>query len=285
MNRASFSEQGVLPVRPGRAVSGGLATTAAVVGLAQLLPAISSLRLVRNRWMPRLAGVGTHGHVALTFDDGPDSNSTPAFLDALDGLKWRATFFMLGNMASASPEVAAEVARRGHEVAVHGARHCNQLGRSPAWVTRDMVAARDIIEELTGTAPRWVRPPYGALSGSTLAGAYRAGLHPVLWTTWGRDWRPAATPESIVGDVTHTLVPGATVLLHDSDCTSSPGSWKATLGALPLLAERWKARGLEVGPLCEHWAPEHGGTERGGTERGAREGEPGRAEGTRAGGG
>jgi peptidoglycan/xylan/chitin deacetylase (PgdA/CDA1 family) len=78
----------------------------------------------------------------------------------------------------------------------------------------------------------------------------------MLWTTWGRDWRECATPESIVQDVMTTLVPGATVLLHDSDCTSAPGSWKNTLAALPLLAERWQAGGLEVGPLREHGVAE-----------------------------
>jgi peptidoglycan/xylan/chitin deacetylase (PgdA/CDA1 family) len=114
------------------------------------------------------------------------------------------------------------------------------------------MTARDTIAELTGTQPQWFRPPYGALSTSTLIAARRAGLAPVLWTTWGRDWRSEATPGSIVDDVSSTLVPGATVLLHDSDCTSAPGSWKATLAALPTLAEAWEAAGLVVGPLVEH---------------------------------
>jgi peptidoglycan-N-acetylglucosamine deacetylase len=222
------------------------------VAVAQFLPATLSVRWVRNRFTPDLAGVGTRRHVALTFDDGPDPCSTPAFLDVLDELDWKATFFMLAGMAESSPELVAEVARRGHEVAVHGSRHSNHLRRGPAWVTRDMVAARDLLAELTGAQPRWVRPPYGALSMSTLWGARRAGLQTVLWTTWGRDWRQEATRESIVEDVTTTLVPGATVLLHDSDCTSAHGSWKATLAALPMLSERWAAAGLQVGPLSQH---------------------------------
>jgi len=210
------------------------------------------MRRARNRFLPRLAGVGNAGHVALTFDDGPDPCSTPAFLDALDEIGWRATFFMLASMASASPQVAVEVARRGHEVAVHGSRHCNHLRRGPGWVTRDMRAARDRLADLTGAEPRWVRPPYGALSASTLWAAHRLALRPVLWTTWGRDWRVDATRESIVDDVSSTLVAGATVLLHDSDCTSAAGSWKATLAALPALADRWEPMGLTVGPLSEH---------------------------------
>jgi len=52
--------------------------------------------------------------------------------------------------------------------------------------------------------------------------------------------------------VARQLGPGATVLLHDSDCTSAPGSWRSALGALPRLAELFAARGLAVGPLAEH---------------------------------
>jgi len=234
------------------AVAAGVAASVVAGALTHLLPAASSLRGVRNRCLPGLAGVGTTGHVALTFDDGPDPVSTPAFLDTLDSLGWKATFFMLGRMATTYPETTREVARRGHEVAVHGYAHSNHLRHGPSWTTRDMLAARDALGELTGAAPRWVRPPYGALSTSTLIAARRAGLGPVLWTTWGRDWRACATPESIVADISLTLVDGATVLLHDSDCTSAPGSWKATLASLPMLAEAWTASGLVVGPLLEH---------------------------------
>jgi peptidoglycan/xylan/chitin deacetylase (PgdA/CDA1 family) len=245
-------------VRPGRRATSPLVAAGAPLGLAagvalaQVLPAVSSLRRLRNEALPGLAGVGRRGHVALTFDDGPDPASTPAFLDALDSLGWKATFFMLGTMAAAAPDLVGEVARRGHEVAVHGYEHANHLARGPRWVTRDMQAARDLLGQLCGTRPRWERPPYGALAASTVLAARRNGLRPVLWTTWGRDWRAGATSASIIGDVEATMVPGATVLLHDSDCTSAPGSWRATLAALPGLAERWSAAGLEVGPLSEH---------------------------------
>jgi peptidoglycan/xylan/chitin deacetylase (PgdA/CDA1 family) len=159
---------------------------------------------------------------------------------------------MLGSMAAAYPELTAEVAERGHEVAAHGYTHSNHLRHGPGWVERELLATRDKLAELTGITPVWARPPYGALSASTFIGARRAGLKTVLWTTWGRDWRNDATPESIVDDVQRTLVNGATVLLHDSDCTSAPGSWKATLASLPLLAEHWEGAGLTVGPLADH---------------------------------
>ena len=61
-------------------------------------PALAGVSPIGVRVTPRLVGVGRRGHVALTFDDGPDPESTPEFLAVLDELGWRATFFMLGDM-------------------------------------------------------------------------------------------------------------------------------------------------------------------------------------------
>lgn len=221
-------------------------------GAAHLAPGATCWRRARNVLLPTLAGVGDPAHVALTFDDGPDPASTPEFLDLLDSLGWKATFFMLGGQVRAHRSLAAEVAARGHEVAVHGDEHASHLRRTSTWTTRDVTAAAGVIAEATGTTPVWFRPPYGALSASSLMAGRRAGLRTVLWTTWGRDWRPGATAEDVAESVSASWQPGATVLLHDSDLTSAPGSWKATLAALPSLAERWTAAGLRVGTLSEH---------------------------------
>jgi peptidoglycan/xylan/chitin deacetylase (PgdA/CDA1 family) len=204
------------------------------------------------RLTPALVGRGRTDHVALTFDDGPDPASTPAFLEALDALGWRATFFMLGTMARRAPGLVAEVAAAGHEVAVHGDEHRNMLRRTPRGTADDIRRCRDTLAELSGTEPTWFRPPFGILSLGALRGARRLGLATVLWTTWGRDWRRQATPQSVTDDVLRRYVDGGTVLLHDSDCESYPASWNATLGALPRLADAFAARGLTVGTLGEH---------------------------------
>ncbi len=223
-----------------------------VGALAHVSPGITTLRSWRCRFLPRLSGVGDAGHVALTFDDGPDPESTPAFLDALDAHGWRATFFMLGEQVARDPDLAAEVLRRGHELGVHGYRHSNHLRRSVRWTTNDLRRAITTIEDATGETPRWFRPPYGALAASSVLSAHHCDLPTVLWTTWGRDWRPDATAETVVADIVDTWHPGATILLHDSDITSAAGAWKAPLDALPELAERWSSAGLRVGPLGEH---------------------------------
>ena len=246
------------PRRFGPAALAGAALVGAGLG-AQMGPALSGIPAVRRLVSPRLCGMGRPGHIALTFDDGPDPASTPYFLAELDRLGWKATFFMLGSLARSSGGLAAEVAAAGHEIAVHGDVHRSHIWRSPGAVLDDVRRARDTLADLTGTAPRWLRPPYGTMSGAGPAAAGRAGLELVLWSAWGRDWRREATPESVVADIGTDLASGGTVLLHDSDCTSAPGAWRSALGALPLLAEDWAGKGWVSGTLADHGVGETGG--------------------------
>ncbi len=231
--------------------------TAATVMLAGLAvahagPGLTALRPVRSRFFPRLTGLGRPDHVALTFDDGPDPASTPGFLDVLAGHRVRATFFLLGSMVAKAPRLAAEITAAGHEVAVHGWEHRYTLLRTPRDVRADMLRARDAVAEASGAVPVFYRPPYGVLSAGALIAARQLGLTPVLWSCWGREWAPGATPWSVGDTLVRDLAGGATVVLHDSDCTSPLGSSAAALAALPRLLEECQASGLRAGPLAEH---------------------------------
>jgi peptidoglycan/xylan/chitin deacetylase (PgdA/CDA1 family) len=227
----------------------GLAAGAALTYAA---PAITSLAPLRAALWPRLNGSGDAGHVALTFDDGPDPAYTPELLEILERAGVRATFFLLGSMLAAHRTLGREVAAAGHEIALHGWDHRLLLRRTPAATRDDLARGRDLIEEVTGARVRLWRPPYGVLTTSALAAAHRLGLTPILWSAWGKDWTTTATRDSVLATVERGLRPGGTVLLHDSDCTSAPGSSRATLDAVPLLIERVRARGLRIGPLRQH---------------------------------
>jgi peptidoglycan/xylan/chitin deacetylase (PgdA/CDA1 family) len=224
----------------------------ATAAAAYAAPSVA--RLLPPRWKatPRLSGVGDGRHLALTFDDGPSPVSTPAVMAALDELGWRATFFVLGNMTAAHPGVVSDLVAAGHEVAVHGWSHAGAIRRTPGALADDARRCCDAIYHAAGVAPVWYRPPYGELSLGSFAAARANRLRVVLWTAWGRDWRPDATPASVVAALERGVLAGGTVLLHDSDCTSAPGSWRVTVAALPVLAERVAAAGLKIGTLSEH---------------------------------
>ena len=226
--------------------------TVAGLAIAHAGPGLTGLGPLRRRLFPRLAGLGKPDHVALTFDDGPDPASTPAFLDLLAERHTRATFFLLGSMVARAPQLAAEIAAAGHEIAVHGWDHRYTILRSPRDVLGDLARARDVVSETTGRPPRFYRPPYGVLSSGALLAARRLGLTPVLWSSWGKEWTPGASADSVFAAVTADLTGGATILLHDSDCTSPAGAAAAALGALPWVLDECSARGLAVGNLADH---------------------------------
>lgn len=227
-------------------------TAPAMVLAGHVLPAATWLPGIRRAWFPRLAGLETPDHVALTLDDGPDPSSTPRFLDALDALGTRATFFVLGDSASRHRALTTAIARRGHEVAVHGWTHDRPWLPSVRGEIQGLRRTSALIAELTGKTPRWYRPAYGILTGDRRLAAARAGLRPVLWSAWGRDWTADATPASVRGRVARDLGAGGTVLLHDTD-RSGQGRWRPALAALPGLVTDCRARGWTVGPLAEHW--------------------------------
>ena len=127
--------------------------------------------------------------IVLTFDDGPSPDSTEGLLDALAQFGASATFFVVMTRVRRSPDLLAAIISAGHEVALHGPDHV-RLTRLPF---REIVersrAAKVELEDLTGRAVRWIRPPYGSQSLRSWAAVRRAGLTPVMWggTTW--DWK------------------------------------------------------------------------------------------------
>lgn len=249
---ATRAGNGRLAAGRGALLAGAAAGAAAALAIAQAGPGITGLERVRKLAFKRLAGQGDPGHVALTFDDGPDPVSTPEFLDVLAERGVRATFFMLGSMVARSPGLAAEVAAAGHEIGVHGYEHRYLTMRWPHAVRSDLIRAAEVIGNATGVMPRLFRPPYGVLSGPALLAVRELGLTPVLWGACGREWTPGATTQSILRSVVSDLGGGVTVLLHDAQ---PPGIWQAVLAAVPLVLDECESRGLAVGPVGEHGIP------------------------------
>ena len=186
--------------------------------------------------------------VALTFDDGPDPEGTPAVLDALDGLGLKATFFMVGEQVKAAPMLAREVAARGHEVALHGATHRPHRELNPRESKDEPSYGLGTIEAATARRPRWFRPPYGVFNEHSYEAVGAVGLEPVYWSAWGMDWETISA-ERILDIVSRDLEPGAILVLHDSARYGHRRNVNATVAALPLIAHAAEERGLALGPL------------------------------------
>jgi peptidoglycan/xylan/chitin deacetylase (PgdA/CDA1 family) len=172
-----------------------------------------------------------HG-VALTFDDGPDPDATPAVLDALEAASIHATFFLVGEQVEAHPRLAQEITQRGHEIQAHCYDHTDhERVADPA---RDLWQTLEAIFKATGVAPTHQRPPYGRFTPASHAACLQAGLQPVYWSAWGEDWEDIA-PDRIADFVTRDLSEGAVVLLHDSPRYGYRPSAQPTAAAIPLI--------------------------------------------------
>jgi peptidoglycan/xylan/chitin deacetylase (PgdA/CDA1 family) len=189
--------------------------------------------------------------VAVTFDDGPHPQGTPAVLAELARAGARATFFLVGEQVERRPALAREIVDAGHEVAVHCFRHTLLLRRRVASVRDDLDRAVAAIGEATGVEPTLYRPPYGVLSSGALLHVRERGFRTMLWSRWGRDWERRATAQSIARRAARGLRSGDVVLLHDSDAYSSVGSWCKTVAAVPSLLEAIAALGVSADAVTQ----------------------------------
>jgi peptidoglycan-N-acetylglucosamine deacetylase len=182
--------------------------------------------------------------VALTFDDGPHPEGTPAILEALREAHAPATFFMVGEQVDRFPALVADVAAAGHEIALHGYRHRNQMRVTPAWLAADLARGADAIARATGVQPRLYRPPYGIFTPAGLRHARRE-FELLLWSKWGRDWRRSTSAGEIARLATRDLSAGDVILLHDADWYSAPRSHERTAAAIPLILDALERAGLQ----------------------------------------
>lgn len=181
---------------------------------------------------------------ALTFDDGPHPQGTPAVLEILARERVNATFFLVGEQVRRDPALAREIVAAGHRVGLHCDRHRNLLRLAPWQVRADIARAQETVEAATDRAIGLYRPPYGILNASALRIAREHDWRTLLWSHFGKDWQARATPESIAARVTDGVGEGSVLLLHDADDYSAPGSWRRTAAALPRVLDVLAARGL-----------------------------------------
>jgi len=222
----------------------GAAGVVALAAAANSVPALAPVaRPVAKALGVKLRDEGQG--VALTFDDGPHPQGTPAVLEALrEAGDARATFFLAGEQVLQRPALVAEIVAAGHRVELHCHRHRNQLRLSPRSLLDDAERAKAAIEDAGGQEVADYRPPYGIFSAVGLRAIRRRGWRPVLWSQWGKDWKARATPESITRRLTAGAAAGDILLLHDADYYSARDSWVRTVAALPRILEELEARGL-----------------------------------------
>jgi peptidoglycan/xylan/chitin deacetylase (PgdA/CDA1 family) len=155
--------------------------------------------------------------VWLTIDDGPDPLTTPQVLDLLERHHTSATFFVIGENVRRYPELAREIARRGHTLANHTDTHPAKSFWHAGFsrVAREIDRCNDTLQSTGVPTARYFRPPVGIKNVFIHSPLAKRGMDYVAWSARGFD--------SILSETTATrrilkaLRPGAIVLLHDGN--------------------------------------------------------------------
>lgn len=181
--------------------------------------------------------------VALTFDDGPHGKLTPQLLDLLKRENIHATFFVLGSLVAANPQIVQRMAAEGHEVGNHSWDHPRLPSLSAEKFDRQIRDTTAIIEQNTGKKVTLMRPTYGLYNErvkNKLLNDY--GLDMILWSVDPNDWKKPGA-DAVARRLVEGAHPGAILLSHDIH----PG----TIAAMPQTIAQLKAKGYEFATVSE----------------------------------
>ena len=196
---------------------------------------------------PRLPGLErVDSGVALTFDDGPDPDATPAVLDAL-GTAGRARRSSSSASRSRRTRPRAEIAGEGHAIALHGFQHIDHDELADARARTSSARPR---RSRRPPASRPLLPaPVRALQRGLTRGLPASRAAARLLAGWGEDWETIAAPTDRRLRI-RDLTPGDDHPAARLGPLRAPPERRATAAAIPLIAAAMAERGLE--PATPH---------------------------------
>lgn len=162
----------------------------------------------------KLNPTDTESAICLTFDDGPDPIYTPKILHVLAEYNVTATFFVLGEAAERFPHLVEKMFKEGHSVGNHTYSHRHPWIMSSGRAKQEVTQANTVIKNITGSTPKWFRPPFGRLRTAMRMQAHTERMTTVLWSRSIIDWGMFGTTTGISRRLDN-IEAGDIVLMHD----------------------------------------------------------------------
>lgn len=180
--------------------------------------------------------------VAISFDASWGAEYTPAILDTLDEYGIKTTFFLVNIWIEDYPDLAREIAERGHEIGLHSASHPHFTELADGEIRQELSDNFDLIVATTGCQPTLFRPPFGDYDDRVVELVRSCGYQCVQWSVDSLDWKDLDA-EQILRRVTKDIGAGDIVLFHNNGLH--------TAEALPLVLDYLRQEQLAVVPVGE----------------------------------
>ena len=171
--------------------------------------------------------------IAITFDDGPNATTTMEVLDILEKYQVRASFFLIGtNINDESAKSVKRAFDLGCDIENHSKTH-SYMDKMTADEIKDEVAyVNDKVKEITGTTPKFFRPPYIAVNDTM----YENIDMTFISGNGCNDWDDKVTAEYRAKYLEKKAADGVIFLLHDAEGNSK--TVEALDKAIPILLEK-----------------------------------------------
>ena len=180
--------------------------------------------------------------VALTFDDGPRGN-VESFLNTLDTLGVKTTFFVNGGDLARNIEPTRAIVAAGHEIGNHSRTHQRMIFRSLGFIRSEIEGTDSLIREAGYTGAIHFRPPYGKKLLALPWYLSRTGRKTIM-VDLEPDSYIRRDSEAIVDHVLERAQPGSIILLHIFGV-------RASREAVPGIVAGLRERGLDFVTVSE----------------------------------
>jgi len=220
---------------------GAVAADHALLTLAGMLPRCDWLG---PNWTRLSEASRARGEVAITLDDGPEPEVTPAVLDLLDRYGVKASFFCIAERALRHAELTRDIVARGHTVENHTLRHRHHFALlGPGGLFKELEAASQTLAAITGARPLFFRAPAGLRNPFLDPVLTRLDLRLASWTRRGFDTRDGQAC-AVAAKLLRGLGAGDILLLHDGNAARMVDGRPVVLEVLPRLLEAIASAGL-----------------------------------------
>lgn len=176
--------------------------------------------------------------VFLTFDDGPNPETTQALLELLSKQNIKATFFCLGENVQAHPELFQQILDQGHIAGNHSMSHPKGIHTSKSDYIKDIEAAGKLIPG------KLFRPPYGKIKPSQHRALTEMGYQTIFWSIMSYDFDQKLQEKEFISKMVKLTNPGAILVFHDNLKAKS-----VIQNELPLLIQALKEEGYHFKAL------------------------------------
>ncbi len=184
--------------------------------------------------------------IALTFDDGPNTITTPFVLDKLEQYGIVASFFLVGNnINECTTKIVERESKLGCELCNHSLTHIFLGDSTKEIIKYEIQETSNRITDITGVTPKMFRPPYLAVNDQM----YKYIELPFIGGLMCNDWEPDQTAKDRAAIILNNVKEGGIIVMHDLEGN------QATVEALDEIIPELLHRGYEfvtVSQLFEH---------------------------------